>query len=501
MTVDNESTAAEGHSLVRHLFKSTSYYTLAAVVQRSMSILMLPVYTRYLTRADYGVLELLDLITTVAALLVSVQLSTALFYYYHHASGEAERRRDVVTAFFGTIILGTVVGVSGVAFAPEISRLVFGTTAYEGLVRVMLIALGFSLPAEYGFSSLRLYNRARTFMAITIGRVLANVGLNVLFLTALGLGVATMPWSSLMTTGILALLFARMTLAGNPASLFHAPTLGRMVLYGLPLGLSTAGEVVLHFGDRLFLSKAVSLSDLGLYGLAYKLGMVVPFAALPFFNYWNSQMVAIVRRPGGEGAYARVATYLLLGLTVVVILLTVFIEPVMTLLVEASFRRAAVLVPWIALAYLVRGMGSYWSNTFLLVNRPALVARVTWVGAGACLLAYALLIPRFGVWGAVAATHLGFALMASCALWIGQRLRPFRYEYGRWCKILASGAAAVTPSLILHPSGFAAQTALGFACLGLFPVLLRVGRFPTEVESRTLADGLRRVLRRPGPRP
>jgi O-antigen/teichoic acid export membrane protein len=359
------------------------------------------------------------------------------------------------------------------------------------------VGLGFNLPAEFGFAELRLHDKAKIYTFVSMGRVFANVTLNVVFLTALGLGVATMPWSSLIVSCGLAIIFTSRILAEYPPALFHLATLRKMVIYGLPLGISTAGEVILHFGDRLFLSKAVSLDDLGLYGLAYKLGMVVPFAAMPFYNYWASQMVGIVQRPEGEQVYVRVATYLLLGFTLVVLLTTAFINPVLTVMVEAKFRRAATLVPWIALAYLVRGMGAYWCNAFLLVKRPAIVAQVTWIGAGGCLLAYALLIPRFGVWGAIAATHLGFALWASLALWKGQRLRPFRYEYGRWCKILFCGGTAAAPSLILGPSGFAAQLALGFVCVGLFPFLLWVTRFPAEDEVHALAKALQKRQWRP----
>ncbi|AGA29614.1 membrane protein involved in the export of O-antigen and teichoic acid [Singulisphaera acidiphila DSM 18658] len=491
---DTATAVAGNQSLVRQMLKSTSYYSVAIVVQRVVSILMLPLYTRYLTRADYGVLELLELVLTLASLLVSVQLSTALFYYYHHTQNENERRRNVITAFFGTVIFGMAAAIAGVVFASGISRLVFGSATYEGLVRIVLVGLGLSLPAEFGFSSLRLQNRAQAFMMITIGRVLLNVTLNVVFLTALGFGVSTMPWSSLITTCCLTIFFARVTLAENSPSLFHPPTLWKMVLYGLPLGISTAGEVILHFGDRLFLSKAVTLTDLGLYGLAYKLGMMVSFATIPFFNYWNSQMIGIVLRPRGEQTYARGATYLLLGQTFLVLLITVFIDPVLAILVEPSFRQAALFVPWVGLAYLVRGMGTYWSNTFLLINRPALVAQVTWVGSGSCLLAYATLIPRFGLWGAIAATLLGFALMASFALWKGQRLRPFQYEYGRWAKILVCGALAVLPSVLLHPSRITTQIALGIASSGLFLVLLWALRFPTDGETQTLADILRKLL-------
>lgn len=455
---------------------------------------MLPLYTRYLTRADYGVLELLDLIWTLAALLVSVHLSGALFYYYHLANSETERRRDLVTALLGTLLIGLMIGIAGLAAAPSLSSLVFGSTDYTGLVRVTLLGLGCNLPAEFGLALLRLLDRPQTYLLITIGRLIANISINVSCLVYFGIGVATMPWSSLITTAILAVACLAWTLATYSVRCFDWSAFARMFWYGLPLGLSTAGEVILHFGDRLFLSQTLTLGDLGLYGLAYKLGMIVAFAALPFFQFWNAQMVGIVRMPGGDRAYVRGATYLLGGLVAVVLNLTAFINPLLEVIAGPEFRGAGRFVPWIALAYLVRAMGSYWSNTFLLIGRPALVAQMSWLGAISCLVGYAVLIPRLGITGAVVATHLGFGTLAFFSLWLGQRLRRFDYEYGRWAKVVVCGMLSTIPLLDTETNVFVDRLARGLLCVGLFPSLLVLSKFLTPDEVRFIIASGRRLI-------
>ena len=186
------------------------------------------------------------------------------------------------------------------------------------------------------------------------------------------------------------------------------------------------------------------------------------------------------------------ATYLLLLLSSLVVLLTAFIDPVLNVMVEPGFYGAARFVPPIALAYLVRGMGAYWSNTFLLERRTFAVTQVTWVGGGACLLGYVVLIPRFGLWGAVAATLLGFTVMAAFAFWGSERVRPFPYEYGRWAKILACAAAAALPTWLLHPAGFWPQLALGSGSIPLFLLLLEAVRFATPGERRAIRGALAR---------
>ncbi|MFO0951190.1 MAG: lipopolysaccharide biosynthesis protein [Isosphaeraceae bacterium] len=477
-----------GRPALRGLVRGMGLYSAAALAQRVVGVLMLPVYTRFLTRADYGVIELLELVWNVAAMFVSLQLSSALFYFYHHAEGEDERRRHVVSAFVGCLLMAGFTLALIPTLAPAVSRAVFKGPNYASLIAVSLAGLAFSLPAEFGLAYLRLQDRAGEYVVVTLLRLAANVAFNVTFLAVAGMGAASMPCSSLISTVAIGVYALWLILPENSLVCFDGATLVKMAGFGLPLGLCTAGEFILHFGDRFFLSRYVSLGDLGLYGLAYRLGMVVTFAAVPFFSYWHAQMVGIVKKPGGEAVYSRMATYYLLGLSLLTLGLVVFVRPALSILVGPGFEGADRLVVWVALAYAVRTMGMFWNSTFILERRTAIAAEVTWYGAIACLLGYMTLIPRFGIWGALAATHLGLALMSGLSLWRGQRLRRFDYEYGRWLQIVCCAVAAGLPAVVWRPSGFVPQLALGGVCVLTFFALLWVTRFATAPELRFLSQ-------------
>src|SRR5436309_10778936 len=60
---------------------------------------MLPVYTRYLTPADYGVLQLIDVVVEVASIVAGSRLGTGIFRFYHKAETCEERREVLSTAF------------------------------------------------------------------------------------------------------------------------------------------------------------------------------------------------------------------------------------------------------------------------------------------------------------------------------------------------------------------------------------------------------------------
>ncbi len=176
----------------------------------------------------------------------------------------------------------------------------------------------------------------------------------------------------------------------------------------------------------------MSLGEIGLYSLAYKIAMMLPTVQWPFALYWSShRQVQLVSGEGGERLFARVCTYLALGLTFVAVLITLFVHPLLHVMVSPGFRSAAKYVPWLTLAYLMRAVGGHFREVFVIKKRPSVDARVSWVGTIMCLTGYAILIPRLGVWGAAYATAGSFAVLALYAFIAAQGLWRVQYEYDR----------------------------------------------------------------------
>src|SRR5690348_5251202 len=116
--------------MFRDIIKKTSTYSVAMEAGRVMSFALLPVYTRYLTPADYGVMELLDLTVNLVGMFIGTRLGQALFYFYFAASTKQEKDKCISTAFFGSVLLGCVCAAISLILAPALSGLVFGTAQY-----------------------------------------------------------------------------------------------------------------------------------------------------------------------------------------------------------------------------------------------------------------------------------------------------------------------------------------------------------------------------------
>jgi len=469
----------------QNLLKSTGLYSIAVFAGRMASFILLPIYTRYLSPADYGVMELLDLTGSVLTILIGMRFGQSLFYFCSLDISQKQRDKYISTATFGAVLLGGMGALIGMVCSRPLSLIIFGTPQYANLLHLVFLTFGISLVVEVGFCYMRMLDRSGTYARVSLYRLAVAIALNLLLLVTFRMGIGGILWSSLIVaagTGCYMLWYVL-----SPIQIsFDFRLFAELCRYSFPLGISGLSMFLLHYGDRFFLLKYVSLSEIGIYALAYKLGMIISYLQMPFDIYWNAQMFSIVKGPDGDKVYTRVCTYLMLGLTFAVVLLGLFITPIIGVLAGPGFHAAGSLVPWIAAAYVIRTVGAHFRSVFLLKKETAKDARVTIVGAAACLLAYALLIPSFGIWGAAVATGVGFAVMFVFGLWDAQRVRRFEFEFRRMWTIAICAVVILSVFALIKPANLWGQISVALLFTALFPALLLLSRFFTDTEKQAM---------------
>ena len=482
--------------MFKDILKGTGIYSITVVAERVASFLLLPVYTRFLMPADYGLLELLDLTVYILTALVGMRIAESLYYYHSRADDPESQKRVVCTVLLGAVAMGAIGSALASLAAPWISQGVFGTRRYVPLFYLLYTTFAFSLPLQVGLAYVRTIDRPKLYVAISVGRLILTAALNVVFLAVYGMGAPSILWSSLVVTSLTTPLLLLYVLKGiRPRQHFEWALLKDFLRYSSPLGLGSLSLFVINFGDRFFLRTVVSLADLGIYALAYKMGMLVVNVQTPFDTYWKAQMFRIVRQPRGEAVYVGVSTYVTLGLTYIVLLLALFTKPVIHLLVAPAFYPAAIFVPWIAAAYVLRSLGVYFSSAFLLEGKTVQHTCVTAASAAACLAAYAALIPRFQLWGAVAGTLVGFGVMVVLALWQAQKLRPFPYEFRRLAHLAVLAALVAAIFTAIQPASLWAHCGLAVVVAGAYPLLLLRTKF-FRADELLFAEQLLTALKR-----
>ena len=114
------------YGYLKRLLRTGAAYQASDVVSAAFGLLLLPVYTRALTRSHYGTAELLLTAILTISIIVRLGRVEALVRYHYLHDDPAERDRVVRTATGWIFVASTAAALLIGAFAEPLSKLVLG---------------------------------------------------------------------------------------------------------------------------------------------------------------------------------------------------------------------------------------------------------------------------------------------------------------------------------------------------------------------------------------
>jgi O-antigen/teichoic acid export membrane protein len=483
---------------LRRILSSSGIYAAAALAQQGASFLLLPLYTRFVPPAQYGQLELLNACSSIAFACLMLGLPSAVVKCYHRdCAGAADRAALLPTALaleLPVLLAGTV---AIVAFAEPLAAHLLGAPAAVPWVRIVAATGLLSSLAAVLLAGFRAEERALAFSVLTVSQLVAALGLNVLLVVRYRLGAEGILWGNLAANAVaLALALAAAGRSGAPR--FERRLAAPLLRFGTLLLPVLAAAWVMDLSDRYLLRLFGSLSQVAVYAVGYKIGMVLQLAVVwPFQLAWPAMSFAISHREGHRETYGRALTYLTALLAYGIVGLSLLARVAVPRLVGPGYGAAYQVVPLVAFAYACNGVHYCVSPGVHLAGRTRWFPPLALLAAAVNVLLNLLLIPAHGMMGAAWATAAAFLLLALGTALLAQRVYPVPYEPGRLAGALLAGAAVLWLGTRLPPGGPPRAVALqvALALLGL-PLLLSIGGFLHPGERAAIGRMLRWPLRR-----
>lgn len=452
-------------SQLKTLGKQTLVYTGGIIIGKIASFVMLPVYTRYLTPADYGVLELLGMTTDVIGMITGVGIMTGVFKFYHAGRDAAEKNAIISTASLGVTALAAATSLLGLAFAPQLTRLVFGSEANLLYLRLYFLLYFLQNLEQVPLALIRAENRAFLFVTVNTMKLLAMLSFNILFVVFLRMGIVGVVTSGIITSaaagvGLTVYLIRRVGIR------FNIEKLREMVAFGTPMVPWWLGNFILVFSDRYFLNYYTDTSTVGIYSLAYKFAFLLSALAFsPFDTIWASQRFEIAKRPDAPELYARVFLYMNVVLGGIGVSLSLFVRDFLSVMSAPAFWPAYHLVPLLIAAQILYSWAAYWSLGIYLTGRTKVMASGSAVLVFLTLILNYALIPHFGIYGAAWATLIAYLARFLWIYYFGQRYYPINYRWAEMAKLYGILGALTVLAFTYHPKPLEASIAWSIGLL------------------------------------
>ncbi len=462
--------------MVKNALRQFLTYGLGNILQSALNLILLPLYLRFFTPDEYGVISVLAVLMSLLTLLISGGLMNGLVRLYYEAS-EAKKKELVFITFLWYLAVGVFGG--GILFlhASLVSTLLFKTVAHRHAIEILSVVLIFSGLRGVPLFLLRLEKRAGLYVGFSLFGFLIDFLLKLYFIVSLGRGIVGYFESSAVASLLTLCLMV-------PSCLKHIEfsadlsSLKELLRLGVPYVVSGFAMWVLSVSDRILLAHFSGESAVGIYSLAYNFAnifgvlLATPIALLidPFFFAYAAER----SNEDTKELLRRSLVYFFIVGGILYLAITLGSRDILRILniyfgADENYLKSTNLVPILTLAPFFYFLTSQGGLTALLVKRPEITSAVYLIAAGLNFGLNLVILPRLG--------HLGAALDAVVCYfvfgilvyaWVG-RIFPVRYDW----KGMIRGVVCMAVAL-----GLGWEIKLGYPILSLLVrVVAGIGMF------------------------
>jgi len=458
------------------LARGTLIYGMGGILSRFIGFLMLPVFTSYLTPAEFGISSMLGFIGFFLTPVFSLGLGAAMGICYFEGDDRWRKETTIWTVFTVLGISVSVLAILGCVFAQEISLLAFQTPQYHYLVTLSVLSTCLNILSVPFLLYFQFEDKAKTFVALATLSTLIGIGLSVLMVVALGRGIQGLIESVLIGQAATLLVFL-FPIISVVRYRFSRTLAYEILKLGVPLIPSFAFLFVIQQGNKYLLQCFQGLDTVGIYTIGFNLGLVMNLIVSGFTSAWTPYFMSFIdKREEARILFGRVLTYYALAFGGLSLLFYITARPVVMIMTKTAFHEAYKVVGLSATAQFLTGVFSIFLPAIYFAKEVRYVTLIQGVSALLAVGFNLILIPSLGMIGSAVALMLGLLVMSVLQqTWNFKRKRCYlnvQYEWDRILRFSLIYTGFVLIMLLKGNSSLGVELLISGIAAAILPVIL-----------------------------
>lgn len=384
----------------RYLLKNTLIFTLGNIGSRLISFFLIPLYTNVLTTSQYGTVDLITTISTVAGPMLTLNIAEAVMRFGLDKDADKEKNTQC-----GSVVLfvAMIVGV----FLIPICQYISGVSDYAMYVYFYVVSLSASqlfLCDLRGKELLIMYSFGNILQTLMIAV------LNILFLLVFKWETGGYLLAYIIANFIVAFYAI---IAGKSYIAFSfrnidGKKLKEMVRYSVVLIPNTFMWWIMNSSDRVMVTYMIGAAANGIYAVSYKLPTLVSTLTGIFNQAWS---YSAIREQGAsdENEYNnrmfRTIAAIAFVMGIGILLLT---KPFLRIYVSESYYDAWKYTPFLIIGCVYLTLGTFMATSYTVHKDSFGYLFSGTFGAVFNIMLNYILIPIIGVYGAALATCISY---------------------------------------------------------------------------------------------
>ena len=388
------------------LIKNTGIIAIGKISTQIVSFFLLPVYTAYLTAADYGVVDLLNTLIQFLLPIISLQLEQAVFRFLIENRDSEKKKKEYISS---TIFFLTLTGVAYVLFMVIVGRFIQNQYKYFLLFNLLTTMYSYVLSQiARGLGRNGIYSIANFIMSVV------NIVLNIVFIVALGMGASGMLLSGLISNVVSCVYIAIAIKLNQYLSFrsFKSKLCKDMIKYSLPLIPNQISWWVFNASSRLIISTAISVAANGIFAVASKFSTLF----VTVFNYfgmsWTEQASIHINDENADEYFSKISETAIRFFSAIILGIIAVMPFVFPIMINAQYVDAYIYIPILLLGSYFNMIVGIFGAIYVGKKETKSIAISSIYSAIINLIFNLIFIRIWGLYAASIATVVSYAFLA-----------------------------------------------------------------------------------------
>ncbi|MBI5677990.1 MAG: oligosaccharide flippase family protein, partial [Planctomycetes bacterium] len=296
--------------MLRQFFKDSSIYGASRFLSQGISLFLVPLYTRVLLPEDYGVIDMIAVFAAIINLTVALEISQGVARYLSEVRSEADRIAYASSGLWFTLGTFGIFAFCALYFSDSLTLLLLDSLQWQKVIQVAVISIVLNGLFSLLQSLLRWQLRPKSYVISNIVFTLVTTGVASFLVIVMKEGVVGVFYGQIagaVAGAAISWMFTRKYLK----LFFVWDKCKEMLAFSLPLVPSGIGVFVANYIDRIAIKNLMTMNDVGLYGIGFRLAAVTNLLMVGFNGALTPLIYSNYKKASTPGDLSRIFKYFL----------------------------------------------------------------------------------------------------------------------------------------------------------------------------------------------
>lgn len=390
---------------LREFIKSFSAYGFLPVFTKFASFLLVPVYVRVFSSADFGIVELVLSTMNLVVFAMSLEFYGAIGRFFYDRETTKEKQVLISTGFGLTLISALLVSSFCYVFIKQLHEMIFPVGDYYSLIRIGLLWSVLSAISTYLSVIPRYLKKAKQYVLFNSVSLVIKLTSTIFYVLVLKTGISGILWGN-VTGDVVAIILYWISSSRFIRAYFSIEEARKIISFAIPL---VPGVLIIGLFQPMFRSimgRNYSLEELGIFSFASRIATILVIVETAIRLAWRPLLYENIKKADFGASYFKIsklvgAMLLLTGIAIIGVS-----KEIISIIGTSEYLPGRILIGGILIAQILQNLDSLRGFGYEVAKKTYMVSIITIVSRaiGIVFLIYAA--KPFGLFGAGAAFML-----------------------------------------------------------------------------------------------